>query len=224
MTPLRDRIAAAREVQQQLGRPDPRDEPDGRRRRGQTSRELIIRALLQLLAADDPLPSATQVAETAGVSLRTVYRHFNEMDALYREIAESMQASVLSALFEPAEAATWKGRLLELIERRIRVYEVILPIKISGDLRRFQSSYLMDDYRRHLSMEKRTLEFVLPAEVLADTNLARSIRLTTSFQSWRTLRKDQRLDAATAHGVLLHMIDALLASSAAAAMATQREA
>jgi len=61
------------------------------------------------------------------------------MDSLYREMAESIHARVLPAFFRPYHSDSWKGRLDELIGRRIELYEVILPFKVSGDLKRFQS-------------------------------------------------------------------------------------
>jgi len=188
------------------------DEPDGRRRRGKTSRALIVDALLALVRDGEVSPGAARVAELAGVSLRTVYRHFDEMDSLYQEIAESMQARVLPAMFQPYRSEDWKGRMHELIERRIELYEAIFPFKISGDLKRFQSDYLMSDYTQHLLLEKMSLESVLPRDAADDSVLAHSIRAATGFQAWRILRKDLDLDVAASRASLLRTVEALLAA------------
>ena len=68
---------------------------DGRRQRSERSRKDIVAAMFKLIRAGEMNPGAAQVAEAAGVSLRTVFRHFDEMDILYREIAALMEAEVL---------------------------------------------------------------------------------------------------------------------------------
>jgi len=196
--------------------PDTRrdDEPDGRRRRGNTSRALIVDALRKLVQEGNFTPGAARVAEVAGVSLRTVFRHFDEMDSLYQEIAESIQARVLPVFLRPYLSDTWDGRLRELVDRRIELYEAVMPFKVSGDLKRFQSAYLAGDYDKYLKLEKASLESVLPPEIVADAVLANALRTATGFQSWRILRKDHELSAQDSRAVVMRTVDALLASRA----------
>ena len=47
--------------------------------------------MLELVRAGAISPVAEEVAERAGVGLRTVFRHFDDMDSLYREMAEAMR-------------------------------------------------------------------------------------------------------------------------------------
>jgi AcrR family transcriptional regulator len=206
-SPLTNALRAA-------ARPDPGGEPDGRRRRGNTSRARIVAALSQLVGEGDFTPGAARVAEVAGVSLRTVFRHFDEMDSLYREIAQSIAARVLPALFRPYRSDTWKERLMEMVDRRIELYEAILPFKVSGDLRRFQSEFLASDYAQHLQLEKMSLESLLPAEMVEDAALSHALRAATGFQNWRILRKDQELGVDDARRVVARTVEALLTSHA----------
>ena len=53
---------------------------DGRRQRSQRSREKILRAYWELMLAGDMSPSAAAIAEHAGVGLRSVFRHFEDLD------------------------------------------------------------------------------------------------------------------------------------------------
>lgn len=55
---------------------------DGRRRRSAQSRDRIVEALLDLVAGVVVTPSAEAVAARAGVGLRTVFRHFRDMESL----------------------------------------------------------------------------------------------------------------------------------------------
>jgi AcrR family transcriptional regulator len=187
-------------------------EPDGRRRRGNTSRARIVDALLQLISEGTLTPGAARVAELAGVSLRTVFRHFDEMETLYKEIAGSIQKRVHPTLFRPYRSETWKGRLLEMIDRRIDLYESILPFKLSGDLRRYQSEFLSNDYEQHLRLEKMSMETVLPKHLADDNVLLHALLAVTGFQGWRILRKDQNLDKEDARAAVVRTVEALLAS------------
>ena len=55
---------------------------DGRRRRGQDNRARIVAAMLEIIHGGELSPGAEQVAQRADVALRTVFRHFSDMDSL----------------------------------------------------------------------------------------------------------------------------------------------
>ncbi len=63
-------------------KPPNEDRVDGRRVRGADNRRRIVDALLKLVATGTVSPNAEQVATEAGVALRTVFRHFADMDSL----------------------------------------------------------------------------------------------------------------------------------------------
>ena len=54
--------------------------------------------MLELVRAGAISPNAEEVAERAGVGLRTVFRRFDDMDSLYREMAKAMRPRCLAAL------------------------------------------------------------------------------------------------------------------------------
>ncbi len=61
---------------------------DGRRARGLRTRDAIISALLDLVAGGDVAPTAQRIADRAGVSVRSVYQHFADVEGLYADAAE----------------------------------------------------------------------------------------------------------------------------------------
>ena len=91
---------------------------DGRRQRSEASRERIVKAMLALVAEGDVCPGAESVAARAGVGLRTVFRHFENMESLYQQISAAVAAEVKPMADEPYRAAGWAEQLMELIERR----------------------------------------------------------------------------------------------------------
>jgi len=151
------------------------------------------------------------VAEVAGVGLRSVFRHFKDMDALYREMTEAIEVQVLPILLRPPEGSTWQQRLFNLADRRAQIFETIMPFRISANVRRFDSPYLMEDYRRLLRLEAETLSAHLPETVLADSASARGLNVILSFNTWRLLRHDQGLPAEEAKAVVRRLLEDAIA-------------
>lgn len=167
--------------------------------------------MLDLVAAGEVSPGAAQVAELAGVGLRSVFRHFKDMDALYREMAEAIEVQVMPILLRPPEGTTWQQRLFDIAARRARIFETIMPYRISANVRRFESAYLMDGYRRMLRLEAEALAAHLPEAVQADSAGARGLNVILSFNTWRLLRHDQNLPPDEAGAVVRRMLEDALA-------------
>ncbi len=193
--------------------PDEDITSDGRRRRGERSRRRIADALLRLIRAGEVMPSAAQVAEEAGVSLRTVFRHFEDFESLNREMAAQIEPAVLERLVRPFESTTWRGRLSELIDNRAEIYDEVMPIKIAAGVRRFRSKFLMDDHVHFLKFEHAAIRGVLPDAVTSDPKRLNAILAVTSFQNWLQLRQDQGLSAQAAKEVVRLSVNALLSGA-----------
>jgi|AntAceMinimDraft_5_1070358.scaffolds.fasta_scaffold00042_57 AcrR family transcriptional regulator len=193
--------------------PQPNDDSsDGRRQRSERSRTQIVDALFALIREGDMNPSAARVAERAAVGQRTVFRLFEDMDSLFGEMAEQIQAEIMPIVLAPYTAPDWKERLGEMVRRRADVYERIFPVRVSANLRRFQSRFLMDEYRRNLILERESLKAILPADRASDQQLVAALDVVTGFQAWRRLRQDQGLSAQEAQAVMQLMVDGLIAT------------
>ena len=191
--------------------PSARTEPsDGRRQRSERSRSQIIDAMFSLIREGDMSPSAARVAERAEVGLRTVFRHFEDMDSLFVEMAERISSEIMPKVLAPFEARDWRGRFMEHVERRIEIYEYIMPVRVSANLRRFQSRFLMEEYRRNLLIERASLSALLPEEITSDPVLFAAIETTVSFQTWRRLRQDSGLSPEDAAAVIRLMMERLV--------------
>ena len=188
---------------------------DGRRKRGDQSRRQIVDAMISLVREGEMSPSAAQVAERANVGLRTVFRHFDEMEILYREIAEVTRARIMPAAMKPYAGRDWRENLDELVARRIALYEDIMPLKVAGSVLRFRSPFLMADYTEDLRLERKTLRQILPEKIAEDRDLFRALEMVTSFQAWRRLRQDQGLGLAEATRVLNRLVEGLVPAAQA---------
>ena len=186
------------------------EEADGRRQRSSRSRERIVLAMIDLIRAGEMSPAAARVAEKANVGLRTVFRHFEEMETLNREISAIVEAEIMPLIEKPFEGKGWRAQFNDLLDRRAYIYERIMPLKIAGSLQRFRSKFLMDDYNRFLRMEREGLKRVLPQKIMSDVMLFQALEMTTGFQAWRRLRQDQGLSQKDALNVLRFTVDRLL--------------
>src|SRR6056297_181600 len=110
-------------------------------------------------------PTADQVSARAGLAMRTVFRHFNEMDSLYREISGRIHDTARAIVAAPIEGASDEATLHNLIDRRVRLYEEMLPIRLSADALRHRSTFLQEDHARFVAMARDIVREVCPASV-----------------------------------------------------------
>lgn len=184
------------------------EEVDGRRQRSDASRRKIALAMLDLLREGETDPSADLVAERAGVGRRTVFRLFSDMEGVYREMHAVMTERLLPQLKTPFVATTWRARLDEVIERRARMFEQMLPVKTAADAHRYRSSFLKTEHKNITRLQRDTLRAVLPAN-LARGDVFEALDLAASFEAWRRLRYEQGLSVKQAQSVLRRLIGAL---------------
>lgn len=166
--------------------------------------------MLELVERGDVSPSAARVADHAGVGLRTVFRHFDDMDSLYREMSEVIERRVSPILTRPFASERWQDRIRELAVRRPEIFEAILPFRISANLKRYQSAFLMADYNRLHKMERALVDIHLPDATRLDHDGVESLHVALSFQCWRLLRHDQQLTPEAAQRVVQRMVEDLL--------------
>lgn len=185
---------------------------DGRRERGRSSHKRIVEAMMELIVGGDLAPSAARVAEEAGIGLRTVFRHFDDMDSLYVEITATITERVMPIVMAPYPDQNWRANVRDLVRRRIRVFEATLPFRLAANIKRYQSPFLMGQYSKVVILERDLILRLLPAPVLTDRIGIEALCATLSFHNWRTLRHDQALSAEEAGTVTMHMVDTLIAA------------
>jgi AcrR family transcriptional regulator len=94
---------------------------DGRHARSERSRQAMVEALLELLQEGNLRPSSLQIAERAGVTQRTLFNQFGDMESLVQAVAVRQARRVLSLLPEAGD-----GSLDERVTNYCRGLEVLL--------------------------------------------------------------------------------------------------
>src|SRR5208282_2343280 len=191
---------------------------DGRIIRRHNNRRRIVAAMLELVRAGAISPGAEEVAARAGLGLRTVFRHFDDMNSLYREMAEAMRHELQPIVAAPFASRDWKGMLGEILDRRARLFERAMPFKDAADVHRHRSVFLRKDYERMRSEERAALAAALPAALKNNKNrkLFEALDLVLSFATWQHLRRDQKRGAAQARHTVEFAVRALLAAATGA--------
>src|SRR5215471_20167178 len=91
---------------------------DGRVLRGERSREAIVVALFELIGEGVLQPTARQVADRAGVGIRSVFRHFSELESLHRAMDSRLQAKAAKILLGVERIGTLEQRVRALVRQR----------------------------------------------------------------------------------------------------------
>ena len=182
---------------------------DGRHRRSEASREKLVVAMLALVGEGHVTPSAEAVAARAGVGLRTVFRHFADMEALYAGMAARLAVAYVHWL-DPFTATDWRGRLDEMAARRLETYERLMPFKRAADAHRHASPTIQHNHAATLATMRQRLVGQLPATIADDPNRREAIDLMLSFETWQRLRIDQGLTPAEARAAVVATVDRLV--------------
>jgi AcrR family transcriptional regulator len=175
---------------------------DGRRRRGEDNRAKIVAAMLEIIHAGEVAPSAEQVAQRADVGLRTVFRHFQDMDSLYREMSVVISGELHAAAATPLESEDWRERVVELIGRRSWAFEKVGPFLRASAVFRYRSKFLDADNADFATALRTILKRQLPPAVARDQAKLEMLDLLLSFETWSRLRREQGLTPKRAREVL----------------------
>ena len=183
---------------------------DGRVQRGARNRAAIVDAMFELVGTGVLEPTAEQVATRAGVGLRSVFRHFSDMERLYIEVDARLRLEVEPILAAGEPRGALEARTKELLQRRVRLFERIAPYKRSANLSRQRSPFLNKTHRSLVVVLRDHLRRWLPELADAPREAFDAIELATSFEAWDRLRGDQGLPAARAQAAVEATLAALL--------------
>jgi AcrR family transcriptional regulator len=188
---------------------------DGRRLRSERTKQLIIEAFLSLLRDDPVMPTAVQIAERAGYSVRSIFERFPDLVAL--RVAATDYALAQALALAPARHVDGdrETRIRSQVETRAFTCErgvALWRVLVSSD---DDNGELKIRINRARETTVSRLELMYKAELAALSNVERrqvliSLEALTDIESWARMRELYGLSFEEACVVWIHAIDRLL--------------
>jgi AcrR family transcriptional regulator len=184
---------------------------DGRRARREQNVEAVVDAMLDLLGEGNLAPGAAAVAERSGVSLRSVFRYFDDMDSLTeRAIARQMErAAPLFDLLD--DAGTTRERAERLAAHRVMQHGKLAPYARVAILRSEEFPAVAEGLATRRDALRRQVEALFAAELDPREPDDRDQTLTaleavTSFEVVEVLASHRRLAPEKVEAVLIRSV------------------
>jgi len=194
----------------------PESRVDGRTARRDRNRDDVLDAAISLFAEGDLEPSAAAVAERSGVSLRSVYRYYEDLESLLRAaIARSLEQNLPYFQIEDLGEGELADRIDRLVSGRLALYHRVAGLARATVLRARTNDLVRAQLvlRRAALRDQQDAMFapelaVLPASARAE--MAAAIDLVVGMEAFDLLIHTQLLPAEQAGRVVTRALRSLL--------------
>ena len=166
---------------------------DGRRLRSLTSQNIIVDALLVLVKKGILEPTAQQIADEAGISIRTVFRQIEDMETLLSKMNEKIELSNREMIDNFKPKGNLSERIKGLITLEAKVFEDNLEYIKSTLSLKFKYKVLQSNYQKVQKDLKIILYKWLPEVNNLDNSYQTLLNSINSTGYWVELRETQML-------------------------------
>lgn len=183
---------------------------DGRRKRSERSRAAIITATLNLIDNGNFVPTARQIAEEAGIGLRSFFRHFDDMEALMDTIDQHTRGYYEPLFVRPFKDGTLEERIEDIVIDRSEAYERLKKLMMTSQAQLWRSEVMQKNYARNQKGLRKHLEKWLPELKSQNPANREAAHAAASFENWHRLRQHQGLNLSDARMAMIVGITSLL--------------
>jgi AcrR family transcriptional regulator len=180
---------------------------DGRTRRRLNSYERAVDALLDLIESGNEAPTAQQIAERSGISVRTVFRLTEDIDSLHAAgILRQMERTAHLYVTLP-KTGPLSTRLRLLVKNRVDVFETIAPVRRVGERMAATSTAIAEGLELHHLVLRTQVAEVFERELKEKPRHRRAtaldaIDVAASWENWELLRRGKGLSVTSAARVM----------------------
>jgi TetR/AcrR family transcriptional regulator, regulator of autoinduction and epiphytic fitness len=183
---------------------------DGRTARSERTRNAIVDAHVRLIREGDLRPTADRIARLAGVSLRALWSHFADMEALFAASGQRILDG-RDAAFDPVcPDLPLPDRINAFCHQRARMLEQIAPAARASALKEPFSAALQCYRRSHTERVRDEVATLFAAELDGDAELLAALVATTTWPAWSTWRDTLGLSVDQSRSALVRVVTALL--------------
>ncbi len=183
---------------------------DGRRQRSARSRAAIIEANFELIQEGMLAPTAQQIAERAGVGIRSFFRHFEDMESLASASDDHIRSTYEALWAGGDRSGSLDDRIQRAIERHSDAYEQVAHLILSTRSQLWRSEVLRGNYARNQHKLALDLDHWMPEITQLPSAQRKAVYATASFDMWHRLRSVQAMDSESAVSVVVTLIKTLL--------------
>jgi AcrR family transcriptional regulator len=188
---------------------------DGRRLRSERTRGHIIEAYISLLRDNPRPPTANQIADRAGYSVRSLFERFPDLLTLSLAAADVAFARANAQAVIRDVHADRATRIRSQVETRAETCEEWLPLWRALLLNQHLSPDLRQRIRQVRQAILARIELMYRPElgtldVVARKHVLIAVEAITDFESWARMREEARLSVDEARIVWIRAIDTLL--------------
>ena len=186
---------------------------DGRSMRAERNRRLVAEASLQLLEEGEAQPTAQMIARKSGVSTSTIFRLYEDLEAIRDTVIQSRLEQVKHLLIDVPRELPLEERITQLVNLRSQFYEKVAPIRRLVAPQRSTSELI----NKILTMNESAF-FTLQKNLFADEiaglrsgdEILQAVDNLMSWESWDRLRSIQKLSIRKSKQVLTAALTRLL--------------
>ncbi|MDV2478438.1 TetR/AcrR family transcriptional regulator [Rhodococcus zopfii] len=188
---------------------------DGRVARAERTRRAVVEAHISLISAGELTPTGAQIADRAGVSLRSLWGNFNDLETLFAATGAEVMRRQDTMIASIDADLPLDERLEEYCRQRARILEFIAPFARSSEIRAPFSRELQRNRVRYLHGVRSEIEALFAGELtgldVADRReVLQALGITVTWPTWVSLRDVMRLSIPEATAVMTRMVAALL--------------
>jgi AcrR family transcriptional regulator len=193
--------------------------PDGRQLRRERNRDAVVEALLDLYRDGNLRPSTEEIATRSGLSPRSLFRYFDDVDDLART-AMQRQLSRARPLVEIAAEPDdpFDERISALVNQRFTLFGVVGNSAEVMRLRAPAQPILADELERNRKILRSQIRHLFAGELAAmeDGRARRAVAaadVLTAFESYRNLISHRAMSFEEASAVMTEALTAVLTSN-----------
>ena len=192
---------------------------DGRNLRAEHTRRRIVAATRSLLEETFALPKVADIALRAGVSVRSVFQHFQEVESLFLVVFDEILAQAQEE-WEPVEpVGSLSDRVDTFVARRAAASERVLPVRVAAASVDASSVPAAERAKVARALARQQIERAFRPELdrLAPAERRQTLdalRAALDWDMWMNMRRFHGLSAEEAQGVWHRIVTAILGAAA----------
>ncbi|MEI7972576.1 MAG: TetR/AcrR family transcriptional regulator [Actinomycetota bacterium] len=181
---------------------------DGRSLRRERNRQDIVDALLGLIENGETEISAALIASKAGLSERSIFRYFDDVNDLYRSVCDlAFSKEIEFALIDDAGFGSLDTKIENFVNQRVRIYTMNEKIAPAARSFAFKNPIIKNQLVIGRKLLRTQIIKHFADELSAFDKQQQQVAVAiidslTTFESYDMMRSDQKMSVQTIQSIL----------------------